>query len=477
VLRILLAIWRFVVPFTLLIVALGVLVSRGVAVLDISRGALDTPRSLLVYGAFSVALFLVGLVLAYNGAALFYRLTRGKPRVIALAPAKPRPGRGDALRQYRRVGLILAGGGAKGAYQAGAMRAIWEFLEENRALDRVCMIAGSSIGSWNALFWMAGLIVPPAPDGQSAHEMWWRAIKPERILDFDWYVPLTGNHFGRATPWRQTFRQLYVDNQLVRGQVTRLLAPRPDRRDHPGSRAQPLHFYFTRSNVGRGLLEFTTNSWAVADLKRADPRTGASVPVVDPSLYQVLDGGDPAQALRELEDAVFASMDIPPVFPFVKMKDPVYGTDEWFEDGGVIDNLPVVFGTEIEQCDLLFVLPLNATFDAPVNRRSILARLSRVMETRQGVIERNSFKLTYLYNDLHQAKGRARVSIFAICPAEPLAVGTIDFHKAREAGAAYRLMYEETTTELKRGFANLTPDWIRLVTVGPDRTRRYVENF
>ena len=476
-LRILLAVWRFVLPFILLIVALGVLLSHAVAVLDISRGALDTPRSLLVYGAFSVALFLVGLVLAYNGAALVYRLTRGKPRVVAHAPAEPRPGSGGALKQYSRIGLILAGGGAKGAYQAGAMRAIWEFLEENGALDRVCMIAGSSIGSWNALFWMAGLIVPPAPDGQSAHEMWWRAIKPERILDFDWYVPLTENHFGRATPWRQTFRRLFVDNQPVRTQVTRLLAPRPDRRDRPGARVQPLHFYFTRSNVGRGLLEFTTNSWAVADLKRADPRTGASAPVVDPSLYQVLDGGDPPQALRELEDAVFASMDIPPVFPFVKMKDPVYGTDEWFEDGGVIDNLPVVFGTEMEQCDLLFVLPLNATFEAPVNRRSILARLSRVMETRQGVIERNAFKLAYLYNDLHEAAGGTQVSIFAICPAEPLAVGTIDFHKAREAGSAYRLMYEETTSELRREFANLTPKWIRLATVGPDRTRTYVEDF
>ncbi len=476
-LRILVAVWRFVLPFVLLIVAWGVLVARKVAGLSVGQGTLDTPRSVMVYGALFVALFLAGLVMAYNGAALVYRLTRGKPRVTVHAPAGPRPGSGGALEQYRRIGLILAGGGAKGAYQAGAMRAIWEFLEENRALDRVCMIAGSSIGSWNALFWMAGLVRPPAGERESAHEAWWRAIKPERILDFDWYLPLTGNHFGRATPWRQTFRRLFVEDQPVRAQITGLLAPRPDRRDRPGTRAQPLHFYFTRSNVRRGLLEFTTNAWAVADLKRADPQTGAAAPVVDPSLYQVLDGGDPSQALRELEDAVFASMDIPPVFPFVKMRDQVYGTEEWFEDGGVIDNLPVVFGTEMEQCDLLFVLPLNATFEAPVNRHSILARLSRVMETRQGVIERNAFKLAYLYNDLHKASGRPQVSIFAICPAEPLAVGTIDFHKAREAGAAYRLMYEETTTELKREFASLTPDWIRLATVGPDRTRRYVEDF
>jgi predicted acylesterase/phospholipase RssA len=335
------------------------------------------------------------------------------------------------------------------------------------------MIAGSSIGSWNALFWMAGLVRPADSGGESAHEAWWRAIKPERILDFDWYVPLLRNHFGRATPWRQTFRRIFVEPDAIRAQVVRLLAPRPDRRDRPGARQLPLHFYFTRSNVGRGLLEFTTNAWEVADLKQQ----GAQTPVLDPSLYQVLDGGDPAQALRELEDAVFASMDIPPVFPFARMQDPVYGTTEWYQDGGVIENLPVLFGTQIEQCDLLFVLPLNATFEAAVDHRSILRRLSRVMETRQGVIERNAFKLAYLYNDLHQLSGRPQVSIFAICPAAPLRVGTIDFHKGREGGAAYQLMYEETAKELAREFGHLTPEWIRLVTVRPDRTRVYVENF
>jgi predicted acylesterase/phospholipase RssA len=190
-----------------------------------------------------------------------------------------------------------------------------------------------------------------------------------------------------------------------------------------------------------------------------------------------LDGGDPSQALRELEDAVFASMDIPPVFPFARMQDPVFGTTEWYQDGGVIENLPVLFGTQVEQCDLLFVLPLNATFEAAVDHRSISRRLSRVMETRQGVIERDAFKFAYLYNDLHKLSGRSKVSIFAICPAAPLSVGTIDFHKGREAEAAYRLMYQETARELGQEFGHLTPDWIRLVTVRPDRTRVYVEDF
>lgn len=174
-------------------------------------------------------------------------------------------------------------------------------------------------------------------------------------------------------------------------------------------------------------------------------------------------------------------MDIPPVFPYVGMKDEA-GAPEWFEDGGVIENLPLFFGTAIEQCDLLFVLPLNASFDAAVNHRSILARLSRVMETRQGVIERNAFKQAYLYNNLAELTRKPQVNVFAICPAGTLDVGTIDFHKPRAAGAAYRLMYEQTARVLRQDVPTLRPDWIRLATVAIDPATNqphigYVDDF
>lgn len=474
--RIVFAVWRLVVPLVLLMLAWGVVVNSVLEHFGLSRPVLNTAGRTMFFGTMLVALFVLGLILSYNIAAAVYRATRGSPRVTVHAPER-RTASLEALQQYRRIGLILAGGGAKGAYQAGAMRAIWEFLEDQGAIERVCMVAGTSIGAWNALFWMAGLVRPPTTGDRSAHESWWRAIKPERILDFDWYVPLLRNHMARATPWHEAFRRIFVEHEPVRKQLVHLLAPRPGSHDRPGARTLPLHFYLTRSNVKRAVLEFTTNSWAVADLKRSDPGTGTIKAVVDPSLYQVLDGGDPDGALRELENAVFASMDIPPLFPFVKMKDPISREDEWFEDGGVIENLPMVFGTLIEGCDLLFVLPLNASFDAEVNHHSILARLSRAMEARQGVIERNAFKQSYLYNDLHKLTGQPRVSVFAICPAEPLAVSTIDFHKRREAGVAYRLMYEETAKELREEFGKLRPDWIRLATVGPKGERKYIDDF
>src|SRR2546430_884170 len=86
-------------------------------------------------------------------------------------------------------------------------------------------------------------------------------------------------------------------------------------------------------------------------------------------------------------------MDLPPFFPYVRDKGGL------FEDGGVIDNVPITFPAN-DGCDLIFILPLNADFEQAPNNTSIVARLFRVMEVRQGVLERNGFKMIYLYNEL-----------------------------------------------------------------------------
>ena len=43
-----------------------------------------------------------------------------------------------------RIGIVLAGGGAKGVYQAGALRALWEFLKREDALKYVRAVTGTS---------------------------------------------------------------------------------------------------------------------------------------------------------------------------------------------------------------------------------------------------------------------------------------------------------------------------------------------
>ncbi len=60
----------------------------------------------------------------------------------------------------KKRGLVLCGGGAKGAYQIG----VWKALRE-QGLDRFDAISGASVGALNAVLWAAG-------DYENAYRVW-----------------------------------------------------------------------------------------------------------------------------------------------------------------------------------------------------------------------------------------------------------------------------------------------------------------
>lgn len=416
----------------------------------------------------------------------------------------------NPLDRYRSIGIILAGGGAKGAYQAGALKAIHDFIGKYKAHDKVRMIAGTSIGSWNAMFWLADLM-DSAGHGNSLEE-WWSNLSLLGLIRPTLYVPGLRNYFLSPKPWWRSFETLF----MVDAAASAKLKQHIEEPDAPGS----MHFYFTRSNVQRARLEVTTNRCDLASLPPNLPARAWT-----PGARRV--EGDVAKNISDLRDAVFSSMDLPPLFRYTRLK------DQYYEDGGVIENLPIQFGTEAEHCDLLFILPLNATFSREVSQRSIVKRLWRVMDVRQGVLERNSFKMIYLYNDLAELRRKTqelenlanrayqaleqsenpafrhllgeltgmrdrviepkpgeeasaaeralmrrhqRVQVFAICPAPRLAVNTTEFWKRAAAGRAFRLMREAASMELEKFFAS-PPEWIRMALVQPNREVVYLEEF
>ena len=163
---------------------------------------------------------------------------------------------------------------------------------------------------------------------------------------------------------------------------------------------------------------------------------------------------------------------------------------------------------------MLFILPLNASFAQRPDQRSIVKRLFRVIDVRQGVLERNSFKMIYLYNELaalreavEKAKTAATVAaaaspagsndeaeaasdramhrkhkpvqVFSICPEPELLINTAEFWKTAESGQAFRLMYRTTRDELRQFFYRdkPTPDWIRMARVSPEGEVSYLMDF
>ena len=360
-----------------------------------------------------------------------------------------------------RIGLILSGGGAKGVYQAGAMKAIHEFLKAYGCLKNVKMIAGTSIGSWNSMFWLADVVASPSGK-PSVQEEWWRTTNVERIIEFDAYIPFLNNSILRPKPWRENFNALFAKSSGLQSVLE-------DR--------ESIHFYLTRSNVAQGRLEFSTN-WGKEQRARALQSEDIQI-----------DSFKEPQNIDEIRDAVFASMDLPPLFPYQEMD------GEYFEDGGVIDNLPIRFGTFVEQCDLLFVLALNSSFETVPGQRSILKRLARVMDVRQGVLERNSMRMAYLYNNINKlrdgnqnaaSKSQKVVRIFAICPNQPLAVNTAEFWKTDQFPSAFRTMYEATRVELSKFDFMVEPaaqsadrrsDWLRMALVSQAGEITYNDRF
>jgi len=428
------------------------------------------------HAALVIAFFFVGLLVAYNAAALANWMLVAlnlKPQRYAHGPPQvPKPGAAAAnnpLAHVNRIGLVLAGGGAKGAHQAGAMKAIYRFLAEHDALRKVKVISGTSIGSWNALFWLASLIKPEGNwDGQGIHERWWRCISAKSLTAPIWYLPSLRNALLSTLPWQQVFDRIFgradVSKELLQTGV---------------------HFYLTRSNVRSGELECATNNPAP--------------PAVGHVAYEHLDPHDPGRYLSGLKAAVFASMDLPPLFPYVKRGGNLY------EDGGVINNVPITFAAAREEnCDLIFVLPLNSDFEDKPNTTSILMRLLRIMDVRQGVLERSEFKMLYLYNELAALRDYAEAStsaaveqtgpaplatalqrrhavigVFAVCPLKSFVQATIDARelwKRKQAAIAFEVM-RDATARLLPGFQFKPQDKVRVALIDRDGHVTWDENF
>jgi NTE family protein len=429
-----------------------------------------------IHAVLVIALFALGFLAAYNASAgtnaLLVALRLKPPTYAAGPPQIPHPAsaKKDPLANVHRIGLVLAGGGAKGAFQAGAMTAIYRFLAEHDALRKVKVIAGTSIGSWNALFWLADLIKPEGDwDGQGIHERWWRNISVKSLTAPSWYLPALKNSFLSYLPWRQVFDRLF-GREDVRKRLLR----------------SDIHFYLTRSNVRSGELECATNNPAPPTIGRVT--------------YEYLDPGDPVRYLAGLKEAVFASMDLPPLFPYAKRDGQLY------EDGGVIDNVPITFaaGSE-ESCDLIFVLPLSSDFrEQDPNTTSILMRMLRIIDVRQGALERGSFKMLYLYNELAALREHVRsagsasapphrsgllddalrrkhqvAGVFAVCPLKSFAretIGARELWKRRQAGIAFEVM-RDATAGLLPGFRFKPQDRVRVALVGRDGSVTWDENF
>ena len=89
-----------------------------------------------------------------------------------------------------KIGLVLAGGGGKGAYELG----VWKYLAEIGLTKKISVISGSSVGALNA-------ILLTLCDFDTAVDIWTTQLE-SNILDFKSPTKRSGAIFSREGLYR-----------------------------------------------------------------------------------------------------------------------------------------------------------------------------------------------------------------------------------------------------------------------------------
>jgi NTE family protein len=221
-------------------------------------------------------------------------------------------------RKRERIALVLAGGGARGAYEAGAMAALAPALESRGQTPDI--VVGTSIGALNGSFFAARAHEPLQAAAAAALDMW-RALRWGRALK-----PLTS-----PSELRRLLGTVAMLAHLPRADPPGLLDTSPLR----GTLERLVSFERIEDNIDAGALT------AAAVVATAYATTRSVVfhhggPTLAPDVTRAIDY---VPTVLKPEH-VLASAAIPGAFPAVEISEPRTAKG-WYSDGGVRLNAPL----------------------------------------------------------------------------------------------------------------------------------------
>jgi NTE family protein len=270
---------------------------------------------------------------------------------------------------FERVALVLQGGGALGAYQAGVFEALHE---ENIGVDWLC---GTSIGAINAAL-IAGN--PPEKRVERLREFWETVTEPPlRIPNVPWFTDLPWNGNGSARYWTSRMSAFATMLHGAPGFFT----PRPFPPINSSAEKPDQVSYYDitplRETLGR-LVDF--------DLINTQPMR---VTVLATNIRT----GEPAyfdNRQQELTAAhIIASASLPPSFP------PTEIDGEYYWDGGVVSNSPMQFVIDSRgrYTALVFQVDLwDASGDVPLDIPSANLRVMEIHSASRINISLDQYK-------------------------------------------------------------------------------------
>jgi NTE family protein len=241
------------------------------------------------------------------------------------------------------VALVLSGGGARGAYEMGALSVLLPELE--RTGQRPQIIVGTSVGAFNAAYLAARAHVP-ARDLVEDGLKHWSSFRHRDVL-----APLLSRNALRLSG-RYGRQLLGLGGRRLDG----LLDPAP----LPHTLARIVSFADLRDNVHSGRVTVAVTATSSYSGRTVVFHAGGSPPASD--LVRQIE-----YVSTELrEDHVRASGAIPILFPAVHVHAPEQARG-WYFDGGTRLNTPIKPALALG-ADRVVVIGLNSIAPGPEDR-------------------------------------------------------------------------------------------------------------
>lgn len=215
-----------------------------------------------------------------------------------------------------KIGLVLSGGGGKGAYELG----VWKALKELDLAKYINVFSGTSIGAFNAVLF--------AQDDMLLAEELWSEVTMDKLVPlskFELFKKGMGLIIGAKNP---NFAKKYMNQKLEEGTVSK-----------------------------DGAVEFIEKYLKINRVKERGKIcyvTCAELPDLKVRYFRINDYDD-----KLAKDMVLASASLPLIY------DSTMVLENKYVDGGIADNTPIqpVYG---EGCDIIIVVLLSK--EAKVDR-------------------------------------------------------------------------------------------------------------
>jgi NTE family protein len=345
--------------------------------------------------------------------------TSGEATTTSAEPAEaPRPRRRAKTLSTRRprwrdyTAFVLSGGGARGALQVGALRALIEHGE------RPDLIIGTSVGAWNG----AWLALGASPERMETMTRVWASVHPAQVL------------LGRERVAGGASRQ------AIRGALA-LAAARNVTRDSPALYSDiGLRQLLRRYYAGATFEALAVPLYVIATNLTAGQRTVFSSGEVGPALL--------------------ASSAIPGIFPPVRIGDALY------VDGGAVENCGVELALTLG-ARRIFVLdvgydashvatemwsaPISSDTQTPAGRRRTRTMAPHALAS---VLDRTTQVMGRYQLERDLARLPAGVEAHVIRPTPSQGGGALDFDAAPEwidRGYAFTRAYLASLPAESRG--------------------------